>query len=85
MKKPGLEAGLLLLWPDLSTSSSDLLNYCERSLLGTSFDEANVSETPSSERDTRFPASGYYEWQDTPGGKQPYYFNELRARRPVKQ
>jgi putative SOS response-associated peptidase YedK len=20
------------------------------------------------------PASGYYEWQDTPGGKQPYYF-----------
>jgi putative SOS response-associated peptidase YedK len=25
---------------------------------------------------TRFliPASGYYEWQDTPDGKQPYYF-----------
>jgi alkylation response protein AidB-like acyl-CoA dehydrogenase len=23
-------------------------------------------------------------WQDTPGSKQPYYFNELRARRPVK-
>jgi hypothetical protein len=20
------------------------------------------------------PASGYYEWQDTPGGKQPWYF-----------
>jgi putative SOS response-associated peptidase YedK len=20
------------------------------------------------------PASGYYEWQDVPGGKQPYYF-----------
>jgi putative SOS response-associated peptidase YedK len=20
------------------------------------------------------PASGYYEWQDTPGGEQPYYF-----------
>jgi putative SOS response-associated peptidase YedK len=20
------------------------------------------------------PASGYYEWHDTPGGKQPYYF-----------
>jgi putative SOS response-associated peptidase YedK len=20
------------------------------------------------------PASGYYEWQNTPGGKQPYYF-----------
>jgi putative SOS response-associated peptidase YedK len=30
------------------------------------------------------PASGYYEWQDTSGGKQPYCFNELRARRPVK-
>ena len=21
-----------------------------------------------------YPASGYYEWQDTPGGKQPWYF-----------
>jgi putative SOS response-associated peptidase YedK len=21
------------------------------------------------------PASGYYEWQDTPGGKQPFYFS----------
>jgi putative SOS response-associated peptidase YedK len=20
------------------------------------------------------PVSGYYEWQDTPGGKQPWYF-----------
>jgi putative SOS response-associated peptidase YedK len=20
------------------------------------------------------PASGYYEWHDAPGGKQPYYF-----------
>jgi putative SOS response-associated peptidase YedK len=20
------------------------------------------------------PASGYYEWEDTPNGKQPYYF-----------
>jgi putative SOS response-associated peptidase YedK len=20
------------------------------------------------------PASGHYEWQDAPGGKQPYYF-----------
>jgi putative SOS response-associated peptidase YedK len=22
----------------------------------------------------RMPASGYYEWHDTPDGKQPYYF-----------
>jgi putative SOS response-associated peptidase YedK len=24
------------------------------------------------------PVSGYYEWQDTPGGKQPWYFRALR-------
>jgi len=23
------------------------------------------------------PASGYYEWQDTPGGKQPHYFTRV--------
>ena len=25
------------------------------------------------------PASGYYEWQDTPGGKQPYHFTRRDA------
>src|SRR4051794_26712146 len=24
------------------------------------------------------PASGYYEWQDTPSGNQPHYFNAYR-------
>jgi putative SOS response-associated peptidase YedK len=28
------------------------------------------------------PASGYYEWQDTPGGKQPYYFTR-RDEQPI--
>jgi len=70
-----LKPGFLLLWPDLSTSSSDWLNCCERFLLGTSFDEANV---PRRLQANAMPeASGYYEWQDTPGGKQPYCFNEL--------
>jgi putative SOS response-associated peptidase YedK len=23
------------------------------------------------------PVSGYYEWQDTPGGKQPWYFTAM--------
>ena len=28
------------------------------------------------------PASGYYEWQDTAGGKQPYYFTR-RDHQPI--
>jgi len=28
------------------------------------------------------PASGYYEWQDTPAGKQPYYFTR-RDEQPI--
>ena len=28
------------------------------------------------------PASGYYEWQDTPDGKQPYYFTR-RDEQPI--
>jgi SOS response associated peptidase (SRAP) len=28
----------------------------------------------SFDRPCIIPASGYYEWQDTPGGKQPHYF-----------
>jgi putative SOS response-associated peptidase YedK len=27
------------------------------------------------------PASGYYEWQDTPDGKQPYYFTRRDGKR----
>jgi putative SOS response-associated peptidase YedK len=27
------------------------------------------------------PVSGYYEWQDMPGGKQPWYFTARDARR----
>ena len=30
--------------------------------------------TRSSARAASFPMSGYYEWQNTPGGKQPWYF-----------
>jgi len=29
---------------------------------------------PFKERRCLLPLSGYYEWQDTPGGKQPWYF-----------
>jgi putative SOS response-associated peptidase YedK len=29
---------------------------------------------PFKERRCLLPISGYYEWQDTPGGKQPWYF-----------
>ena len=29
---------------------------------------------PFKHRRCLIPASGYYEWHDTPGGKQPYYF-----------
>jgi putative SOS response-associated peptidase YedK len=29
---------------------------------------------PFKNRRCLMPVSGYYEWQDTPGGKQPYYF-----------
>ena len=29
---------------------------------------------PFKRRRCLIPASGYYEWQDTPGGKQPWYF-----------
>jgi putative SOS response-associated peptidase YedK len=29
------------------------------------------------------PASGYYEWQDTPDGKQPYYFFMRRDGQPI--
>ncbi len=32
------------------------------------------SETLSAAHAVLFPFSGYYEWQDTPGGKQPWYF-----------
>jgi putative SOS response-associated peptidase YedK len=29
---------------------------------------------PFKKRRCLMPVSGYYEWQDTPGGKQPHYF-----------
>ena len=40
------------------------------------------ADVPRSLQATRcmIPASGYYEWQDTPDGKQPHYFTAPTVR-----
>ena len=37
-------------------------------------DEKPMFRTAFKRKRCLIPVSGYYEWQDTPGGKQPWYF-----------